>query len=367
MSRLVVHIGFDKTGTTSIQRFLREHQRPLSNMGLVYPLPGFSNYPYQALNHEVLTSLLSGVKVPSGTLNRYGSHDNAAHAAQRWARAVKQLNLSRPSTLIISSEAFYSLPAPAVKELRYLSRWLTSTESFEDGVQILAYVAEPASRYRRAASQSILTGRKIPRPCDQAARNYIGRYIQWFGRKHVEVKAYDRNTLVNGNAVDDFLDFLRPRLWENASLKKDAIDENRSPSSEALLLCSVMRQLGLLDTKQWKAFVLEVILFDRAAGGRRTAALRADVHDYLFGSSPDYDWLQAEFGCVFGQAGTRRHATGYQPHRQLSMLDIFQVDLDKYRHLAAYFRQRSLVLRECKAGDVDLAENSLISAPCILD
>ena len=367
MSRLLIHIGFDKTGTSSIQRFLRDHQRPLSNIGLVYALPSRPVYPYLALNQEVLTSLFSAVQVPIGTLTAFGSHDNAKLAAQRWAHAVKALKLTRAGTLIISSEALYSLPLRAVGELRNLSRWITNTENFEDGVKILAYVSEPASRYRRAASQSILTGRKIPRPRDQAARHYIEHYLQLFGRKHVEVRAYDRNMLINGNVVDDFLDVLRPRLWENAALYRVPIEENRSPSSEVLLLCCVLRELGLPNTEQFQALVPEVILFDRVVCGRRMASLRANVHDYLAGSSPDYDWLQAEFGCVFGRAGERRHASGYERNRPLSMLDIFQVDLDRYRHLVDYFLRRSIVFRDSGSSRIELLTETLISAPCTLD
>lgn len=367
MSRLLIHIGFDKTGTTSIQRFLRDHQRPLSNIGLVYALSSCPVYPYLALNQEVLTSLFSAVQVPIGTLTAFGSYDNAKLAAQRWAHSVKALKMNRAGTLIISSEALYSLPLRAVGELRNLSRWITNTENFEDGVKILAYVSEPASRYRRAASQSILTGRKIPRPRDQAARHYIQHYLQFFGRQHVEVRAYDRSMLVNGSVVDDFLDVLRPRLSENSALNKSSIEENRSPSSEALLLCSVLRELGLPDTAKLQAFVPEIILFDRVVSGSRRACLDTNVHDYLVDSSPDYDWLQAEFGCAFGRTGARHHAPGYEQQRPLSMLDIFQIDLDRYRHLVDYFLRRSIAFRDHIARGDELLADKLISAPCLLD
>lgn len=365
MSGLVIHIGFDKTGTTSVQRFLRDHQRQLAGMGFVYDVPSRTAYPYSELNHEVLTSLLSGEQIPSDTLDTFGSHENARLVASRWARGIKSMNLSRTSTIIISSEALYSLAMPAVRELRDVSRWITNTANFEDGLRILAYVSEPASRYRRAASESILSGRRFRRPRDQAARQYMEQYLQWFGREHVLVRAYDRDQLVNGSVIDDVLDHLRPRPWDNAALKKSAVEENRSPSSEALLLCSVLRELGLYGKAQWEVLVAEVILFDRAVAGRRTASLTASVHDYLIGSSPDYDWLHAEFGCEFNWAGARRPSPGYDPDRRLSMMDIFNVNLDRYRQLAAYYLRHSLVLGQ--SSGVDLLGKDLISAPCTSD
>ena len=128
MSRLLLHIGFDKTGTTSIQRFLFEHRRPLSRRGLIYAPPTQPNYPYEAINHELLTSLLLPPDlIPPFAKAAFGSAEAAKSAALRWLKSVRDLRSRRWRELVVSSEAFYSLPPSAVRELCDIGRFITGT------------------------------------------------------------------------------------------------------------------------------------------------------------------------------------------------------------------------------------------------
>lgn len=368
MTGVVIHIGFESTGSAFLQRYLHDQSRPLADRGLVYSVPGRPTYPFTALNHEVLASLLlPAEQTPRDMLTAYVSHETARTIAEGWVHDVRKRVLRSTDTIIISGEALHNLPAVAIRGLHELARLVSKTTNLEDGVRILAYVSGPASRFRRVASQSILAGKRIRRPGDHVVKRYVEQYRQRFGRENIEIRTYDKRSLLNGSVIDDFMEFLRPGLGAIAALTKNSIEENRPPSSEALLLCSVLRDLGLNEDACWSTLVTEVILFDRVVSGRRWASLRGSVRDYLAASSPDYDWLREEFGCTFRWAGKRHPSPGYAGDRPLSFPDIFRVDMDRYRELVSYFLKRSVVFGETQARGADLAGKDLISAPCTLD
>ena len=96
MRRLVLHIGYPKTGTSTLQRFLFTHRARLSELGVLYPMPEADLRPAQ---HNLAWSLSTGYRFDPGSL----TFENVAD----------QLRAAEQEVVVISSEDFVQRPDPA--------------------------------------------------------------------------------------------------------------------------------------------------------------------------------------------------------------------------------------------------------------
>lgn len=94
MSRLIIHVGTHKTGTTAIQTFLAANRDRLDAMGVVYPdATRFKVGKRPEIHHGLAAALARGEGAFSEPLLRFREHLRA--------------RLADNATVILSSEAFY--------------------------------------------------------------------------------------------------------------------------------------------------------------------------------------------------------------------------------------------------------------------
>ncbi|QFT53790.1 hypothetical protein [Microbulbifer sp. THAF38] len=99
MKTIYLHIGHEKTGTTSIQNFLAENRSALDSEGFIYPEIGFQNEVHSSLVNSI-HSLDNGRELefaPPG----YGDPD------KEWGELIKLKNCD-VENVILSSEHFIS-------------------------------------------------------------------------------------------------------------------------------------------------------------------------------------------------------------------------------------------------------------------
>ena len=137
--RAVIHIGIDKTGTTTLQQSLYAHRQALLARGILYPSIG--------ANHSIYLSTLFRAQPPH-TLPRVepsATTPEGIEAARKKFRDQLNDDLDREwHTLVLSAESLCDAGPPTIARLQnFLAPHVAD-------FLIVAYVRDPRPRRRRA-------------------------------------------------------------------------------------------------------------------------------------------------------------------------------------------------------------------------
>lgn len=208
--RAVVHIGTEKTGSTSIQSLLRGNRRALGRHG-------FATSRQLGARSQIA---LAVVALPDDT--RWRAHRvlglETAEDVQRFRddrRAALERELAgRAGTLLLSCEQLSKLP-PDPANVRRLTDWLDGLVS---EVRVLVYLRRQDSLLVSLYSQALKSGRTAPLsvPDEMAAGpgskfDYAATLSRWadvVGEQNVSARVFERSALVGGDVIDDYLDVI---------------------------------------------------------------------------------------------------------------------------------------------------------------
>jgi len=204
---LILHIGLSKTGTSSIQRVLGARREALRAMGVCYPLsPGWANH-----------GLLPASMVPVTQLGHFNPSvwDGMAPAArlarfrQDFAAELAQMPAGTRILLISAEQISGLLNTPAlIGQLRDL------LAPHVGRMRVLVYLrrqdAHFASGYTQALRVANIGPPMLPQGGPEVLRHYdyallLDNWAQVFGDAAVEPRIFERESLVRGDVVDDFL------------------------------------------------------------------------------------------------------------------------------------------------------------------
>lgn len=234
--RLLIHIGTEKTGTTSIQHFLHRNAGLLEAKGIWYPTDTSRGYCQGTAHFPLAGSLVDQF------------HDFVSPAKEReLPRNPSDLCMdarvrNRPVT-VVSSEHFSS----RVRDADRLKAFRKTLSSCFDDIRIVCYLRNQADLALSSyATRIIFGGRHGFDPSqitpDDPFYNYLTMLDLWaaaFGHEAIMVHEYDRKTLVGGDACRDF-------VAKALGIPDDGLSFGRemNPSPGAVLL-EVTRQLSL--------------------------------------------------------------------------------------------------------------------------
>ncbi|BFM20140.1 hypothetical protein [Gilvimarinus japonicus] len=240
VDRIVLHIGTEKTGTSSIQHFLSNNRAELAAEGVVYPrftgLNGGSQWGVVAAVQGRPWKTEIGARL--GIRNKGG----ADTYRQRLLEAFDQELLACPGchTLILSSEHFHSRligPARLHALKKLLSRW-------SDNVQVVVYFRRQDRVAISHYSTKLKTGQAEPRVFSAIAGDllpyyydYERIYANWsrvFGEKALHAGIFAPKHLAGGDLLTDFCD--RIGIAEEGKSRPAKINESLSETGVQLLL-----------------------------------------------------------------------------------------------------------------------------------
>ncbi|WP_203074982.1 hypothetical protein [Falsiroseomonas ponticola] len=232
---LILHIGQSKTGTSSIQRVLGARRAELTALGVCYPAsPGWANHgmlPASLVAPEALghfnPALWEGM----------GAEARLARFRREFAAEMAAL----PATtrlIILSAEQCSGLLATrdAIARLRDL------VAPFAGRIRVVMYLrrqdAHFASGYTQALRVAQISPPGLPPygPDRLPQYDYAALLDNWaaiFGEAAIEPRIFERASMVNGDAVDDFLALANiplavpsddPDRYSNLSVTPAAID-----------------------------------------------------------------------------------------------------------------------------------------------
>ena len=239
---LYLHIGTEKTGTTSIQECLYINRKKLSDSGY-----HFLQSMGERNNRKLVCYAMNKTKDEfyKFTLAKFSTQKALRDNIQN--QLEKELNKIEESieNVIISSEHFHSriCMIEEVNDLKILLK------KYFHKITVICYLREQSDTYKSLYSTSIKAGNKesfeqMGRNCskDNIYFNYFKLLQMWsdsFGQENITLRIFDKDRLLNNNILDDFFNIIEPQLIKNLDLPKRT---NLSLSDEGL-------KLGLLINK----------------------------------------------------------------------------------------------------------------------
>lgn len=304
--RVIVHIGTEKTGTTTIQKLLYRNRETLAKRGFhVLRCAG-------RLNHRALPSYCMRENRRDDYLrNRLVNKPETRESFRKTLREAFSDEIASLDnhlhTVLISSEHFHSLLVHP-DELEILRELLQSC--FSD-IRILVYLREQVDTALSRYSTAIKAGRTqdletFLQSCSAKSGFYnhdvtLATWEQVFGREQIEAALFSRQDFVEQDLVTDFLSRIDPDLL--GALDTDVETENES-------LNSLGQTVG-------RAINLAFPVFEDGIGANPLRArLMDDNYRHFRGRGEPIDQAQRDALSKQFQAANEAVRKRYFPHRE---------------------------------------------------
>lgn len=234
-----VHIGTEKTGTSSIQLFLRKNRKALDSRGYHF--------------------LQSAGKTNNWALPAYCTEESRFDDLYRFQEPDTDIPLedfrkdfigkfeaeirSLPKnihTVVISSEHFHS----RLRTDSEVNNFRELMSRFFDDIRIICYLREQADTCASWYSTSMKSGstysfHNFVRRCRPESYyfNYFEVLANWeqhFGVDAMRVAVFDRSSFLHGDLLDDFISRIDPQLVGKFNKSIHTVNESLKPIGQAL-------------------------------------------------------------------------------------------------------------------------------------
>lgn len=202
MKKLFLHIGFNKTGSTSLQQNLAANSDALARQGILYPHDPQAPY-MQRWQHVPLAAAMPGRYVHWLSQKKRKTLDRAYEAL------FDEISGAAQDRLVISSESFGGIDMGAKK-----IRWLRNQFSDYDTC-VIAYIRRQDSYFLSTYQESIKAGGTEPFEFDSHTTakglHFAQRLAPWrqvFGADKVIVRPFDPHRWPEGELFFDFLEVI---------------------------------------------------------------------------------------------------------------------------------------------------------------
>ena len=246
--KCILHIGIEKTGTTSIQNFLAVNRHALLKKGFLYSNFFPAHIAVYAMNDD---------KENEDDQMRYALQCAGPSLSEFRKAFHKKLKAevinSRADTIIYSSEFCHSRLF-FLEEKRRLHELLSS---LFDEIKIICYLRRQDKQALSFFSTRIKAGGTDfdnVFPDDELIehndffRHYFNYeillkdYMDVFGKENIIVRIFDRKNLISGDVVLDFVNVLSLELAKNTSLIYPEKKKNISLDKKTLKILSLLNK-----------------------------------------------------------------------------------------------------------------------------
>jgi len=210
-----LHIGTEKTGTTTLQNFLYKNRSILLENGILYPTtPGKLNHidlvacSAQLDNWQDIRSRLYGLDY-----SKFLKFKDAASYRQNFLEKLEEEIAQVPADKIIFSSEHLSSRLYSKEEVEALRQ--TLSELFQE-ISIIIYLRRQDDLLVSAYSTKVICdGRTEPiseLPDPETVNNYydykniLDKWESVFGRENIIVRRFAKQNLVENNLMKDFVD-----------------------------------------------------------------------------------------------------------------------------------------------------------------
>lgn len=212
----LIHIGTNKTGTSSLQSFIYSNKEKLLKFGVLYPEIGIETSAHHNFVRWVKTK----------------SEDDQFYDDFR-----KSIDPFKPEKVLFSSESFHTLENPDLL-LKFFPKGQT---------KIVVYIREHAA-YLSSWYQQALQARNTSIGFDEFIQIFsadykklITKWVNTFGKENVFVRNYNREDLYDRDIVSDFLsNYLE---FDKSVFKSLLLEKNPSIAGNLLYIKRILNQV----------------------------------------------------------------------------------------------------------------------------
>jgi hypothetical protein len=204
---LYLHIGTEKTGTTSVQKFFKANREILAENGIVYPhAPGKQNHMGLAASAQDVSK-----RGPLRKSLGIKSEDDAIKFRAEMLSGLAEELAARPYKLAFMSGEHCSSRLIEDEEVQWLKDELSK---FFDNIHILIYIRRQDDYLLSTYSTAVKSGATYPLrlPTERAIEqrydhwDVLSRWARIFGRDRIICRKFERTNLKSGDIVADVLD-----------------------------------------------------------------------------------------------------------------------------------------------------------------
>ena len=238
--KAIVHIGTEKTGTTSIQEFLYQNRKKLSVAGFHFLQSAGKR------NNRAIPAYCLGETSRDDYFRSHGIRTQQERQAfkkkflKTFDAEIKTLP-QHITTVIISSEHFHSR-ITTDSEINNLSKFFSG---YFDEVKIVCYLREQATTCQSYYSTILRNGGTqsfsefLEKHCEpqNIYFNYNAMLTNWaryFGVESLDISLFFRERFLNGNLLDDFTAKIDPALIGTLSKTAEIQNQSLTPFGQAL-------------------------------------------------------------------------------------------------------------------------------------
>jgi hypothetical protein len=235
--KCILHIGTEKTGSTSLQSFLCRNADLLANQSFRFPtlLDQQNHFPLVMAVRDFDDETIAPMKTVLGIRNPL----DFVALQQRLRRELRTaVQDAETDTLLLTSEHLHQLLTTHAQ--RVSLRTLLESVGIDE-FEVVIYLRRPADLINSWYSTALRCGILLSEPPPATPRNIISpdcRYDatvqgweQVFGRDALRVRIFERSTLVGHSVIDDFCATAGIQLESNMVIP---LDENSSLSHDSV-------------------------------------------------------------------------------------------------------------------------------------
>jgi len=339
MKTVYIHIGTFKTGTTSIQLFLKNNRERLQERGIYIPTtPILAHHPLP----------LSLIKQHSRW--RAGWREFEGGPEEIWDRFVAEVEATDCQKILISSESFCDLVNENCREKSQLFAEFLKSRLGPYNVKIICYLRSIAPYLKGIYQESIkITSRKISFADEinnlfnrdsihTRPSLYLDFYADIFGEDSLIVREYSKDKLLEGDSVKDLLSILgcADLYTVNESIKSNpSLDDIQLSYKKALNAYTA-------DSYALHQELADLIYLSRELGSQREIefSIPTDIMEKI---DEQQKTLEARYG-------VRLEPAGAVPHHEGSQKPGFDYDLLVLSLLSKIIAQNELLISGRKTG-----------------
>jgi len=237
---VVLHIGSGKTGTSSVQFFLRENRERLMELGWLYP-----QSPGRARHSRLSLFVKSGPEMKSSPEWRRQKQSDPVRFRRAFRRQLfAEIENARLSRVVFSDEVLFGSPEQSLRRLRRF------TDRIAERLRLVVYLRRQDDHLVSRYQQGVKIG-WVARLSDWAQEDmsslydYFSRLRMWerlLSPTELVVRRYEPACFVDGSLFQDFLDAAgidaRAEDMQHVPNRNDSLD---AESVEFLRLLNMYR------------------------------------------------------------------------------------------------------------------------------
>lgn len=240
--RVYLHIGTEKTGTTSIQTYMAENRRILRKYGVVFPKVIL--FPGWVSNVELPLAVKKNVGKDLDKCRDVDFFDFRRKVVGRIERIIAKASGTGARAVVFSSEHLSSRLI-AVDDLVELKGLFPATTEFT----IIVYLRRQDELHLSALAESIKGGGRqatLRIPLEVGDVPYGVRYYDYrmmlepweevFGLGSIIVRVYEKGRLSGGDVIRDFLEIIGVKYQETVKGNETRLNTRFSPEFLGFLM-----------------------------------------------------------------------------------------------------------------------------------